>query len=85
MVSVEGVGCLAILSALKAPATLDSNGHVKMGAVVVLFAACPGDVFYHTLCLLTWSGHLCAYKTLNSSSTPSQGQCWGIGPAGHGV
>ena len=53
MVGVEGVGCLAILSALKAPATLDSNGHVKMGAVVVLFAACPGDVFYHTLCLLT--------------------------------
>ena len=63
---VEGAGCRDILSTLKAFANLDSNGHVKMGAVVESFAACPGDVFNHTLCLLNWAGHLCAYNTLNS-------------------
>ena len=63
---VDGAGCRDILSATKAPANLDSNGHVNMGAVVDSFAACPGDVCYHTLCLLNWAGHLCAYGTLNS-------------------
>ena len=42
---VEGAGCRDILSTLKAFANLDSNGRVKMGAVVESFAACPGMSF----------------------------------------
>ena len=66
VVGVDSAGCRDILAAMKAAANLDSNGHVKMGPGVESFAACPGDVFYHTLCLLNWAGHLCAYGTLNS-------------------
>ena len=61
-----GKGYREVLGALKTPHNIDSNGRVKTGAVMESFASCPGDVVYHTLCLLNWSGHLCAIGTLNT-------------------
>ena len=62
----DGKGCREIMGALKAPHNRDSNGFVKMGAVIESFASCPGDVVFHTLCLLNWSGHVCANGTINT-------------------
>lgn len=39
-------------------------GLVPMSAVVESFQQCPGDVFFHTLALLKWVGHIKCLKTL---------------------
>lgn len=63
-----GAGSREVWSELTADGNLDAQGRIKMGAVIASFEHCPGDVVYHTLCLLNWAGHVNAYNTLNSFS-----------------
>lgn len=63
---VDGVGSKKALDKLKAAENLDAGGKLKMGAVIRSFSDCPGDVMYHTLCLLNWAGHAASYSTVNA-------------------
>lgn len=60
----KGDGCREVLKEMTAPENVDSEGRIKMGAVIASFARCPGEVVHETLCLLNWAGHVGKFTTL---------------------
>lgn len=62
----DGDACREVLEELQSAGNKDSEGRIRMAAVVESFARCPGDVVYHALCLLNWAGHMCARSTLDT-------------------
>eukprot|EP00892_Ulva_mutabilis_P008519 jgi/Ulvmu1/6039/UM027_0015.1 len=52
LLGVDGDGSRQVPGTLDTAENRETNGNIKMGAVVESFAQCPGDVVYHALCLL---------------------------------
>lgn len=56
-----GASCKAIADDLKRP----DGGEVPMSAVISSFQKCPANLFFNTLALLKWAGHVKKLSTLH--------------------
>eukprot|EP00892_Ulva_mutabilis_P008510 jgi/Ulvmu1/6030/UM027_0004.1 len=60
----RGAQARRTIATLRAPQNRDTYGRPTLGAIIETFADCTGSMFFKTLCLLNWAGHLGAFKTL---------------------